>query len=208
MQQGMDIGMDMADDTILQLYDNNHRQRRPDDPSRATSQYPHLPPDEANRPVICEYSPDGVWLWAKYAGTVLELTISSVLAVMALSGLTDIAVHVLSEAEWDMMAIPPATDSLVVRLQGVNALWQYQLTLSTFILTFFTQEVRWFRGPIPPESPTLGLGPPQIILCSTTNLPLYHPHPSHCRPTPTGGASTSQPEPSRAVSTTSHCSSR
>ena len=158
--------------------------------------------------MICEYSPDGAWLWAKYAGTVLELTIRSVLAVMALSGLTYIAVHVLSEAEWDMMAIPPATDSLVVRLQGVNALWQYQLTLSTFILTFFTQEVRWFWGPIPPESPTSGLGPPQIILCSTTDLPPYHPRPSHCRPTRTGAASTSQPEPSRAVSTTSHCSSR
>ena len=92
--------------------------------------------------MICEYSPDGVWLWSKYAGTVLELTISPVLAIMALSGLTDIAVHALSEADWDVMAIPPATDPLVVRLQGVNALWQYQLTLSTFILTFFTQEVR------------------------------------------------------------------
>ena len=29
--------------------------------------------DQSNRPVICEYKADGVWLWSKWSGTVLPI---------------------------------------------------------------------------------------------------------------------------------------
>ena len=40
--------------------------------------------EEANRPIICEYESDGLWLWTKYRGTVLSLTIVPCLFTMAL----------------------------------------------------------------------------------------------------------------------------
>ena len=38
---------------------------------------------------------------------------------------------------WDLLAIPTATDPLIKRLSALSKVWEYQLTLSTFILTFF-----------------------------------------------------------------------
>ena len=35
---------------------------------------------------------------------------------------------------------PPADEELIQSLNGLNTLWEYQLTLSTFILTFFTSQ--------------------------------------------------------------------
>lgn len=94
-----------------------------------------------NRPIICEYDPRGRWLWRKWNGTVLKATWGSVLAVM-LAGLAldffarggSLANYKLS---WSLLSVPTATDPLIERLSGVKKLWEYQLTLGTFILTFF-----------------------------------------------------------------------
>ncbi|KAH8078541.1 hypothetical protein JL720_9739 [Aureococcus anophagefferens] len=44
--------------------------------------------EASNRPVVCEYRPDGVWLWTKWRGTVLEMTILPAAATMAPRGPT------------------------------------------------------------------------------------------------------------------------
>lgn len=42
---------------------------------------------------------------------------------------------------WDIMvALPTATDHPVLRLLAIGKMWEYQLTLSTFILTFFLSQ--------------------------------------------------------------------
>jgi hypothetical protein len=52
----------------------------------------------------------------------------------------DVAVHQLATSSWSIFSVPPVNEPLIVELQGINKLWEYQLTLSTFILSFFTQE--------------------------------------------------------------------
>lgn len=45
--------------------------------------------EETNRPVICEYEPQGWWLWTKWAGTVLSITWRSVLLSMIMGAAVD-----------------------------------------------------------------------------------------------------------------------
>ena len=95
---------------------------------------------ESNRPVICEYKSDGLWLWTKWRGTVLSISVLPVLLTMGLGVATDVVAHSLSSSTWAVLAVPPEDDMLIQQLQGLNKLWEYQLTLSTFILTFFTSQ--------------------------------------------------------------------
>jgi hypothetical protein len=96
--------------------------------------------DEANRPIICEYEPDALWLWTKWRGTVLSLTIVPVVVNLLVGIGVDVGVHSLASSSWPLLATPPAGDPLIQQLQGLNTLWSYQVTFCTFILTFFTSE--------------------------------------------------------------------
>lgn len=96
--------------------------------------------DKPNRPVICEYEPDATWLWTKWRGTVLYMVVIPVLWNMAMSLMVDFFVRFMAPSDWPLLAKPPMDDPIVQQLQGVNTLWAYQVTLCTFILTFFTAE--------------------------------------------------------------------
>lgn len=96
--------------------------------------------DEANRPVICEYDPDAWWLWTKWRGTVLSITYIPVLLTLSLGIAVDRYVHYASESTWSFFAVPPMDDPLIQQLVGMKSLWEYQLTLCTFILAFFTSQ--------------------------------------------------------------------
>ena len=93
-----------------------------------------------NRPVICEYEPSGLWLWFKWQGTVLQLIYRTFLLAVGTGILLDVWVRRVSEASWSILSVPPATDPLIRSLSGLEKLWTYQLTLCTFILTFFTSQ--------------------------------------------------------------------
>ena len=96
--------------------------------------------EDSNRPVVCEYKPDGKWLWTKWRGTVLEMTIVPVLCSFLFGLAVDSGAHSLSGSAWAIGEVPPADDPLIRQLSGLGTLWEYNLTLCTFILTFFTQE--------------------------------------------------------------------
>ena len=96
--------------------------------------------DRANRPVMCEYRSEGGWLWSKWRGTVLQMVLVPVLASMSLTVTTDILAHAFSEADWSLFGVPPAEDALISQLRGLATLWEYQLTLTIFVLTFFTSQ--------------------------------------------------------------------
>ena len=97
--------------------------------------------DKANRPVICEYKPDAFWLWTKWRGTVLQMTILPVLVTMAIGVAVSTYAHSTSLASsFSLLSVPPADDPLIQQLSGLNSLWEYQLTLATFVLTFFTSQ--------------------------------------------------------------------
>ncbi|KAL7546776.1 hypothetical protein ACHAWF_010108, partial [Thalassiosira exigua] len=99
---------------------------------------------EPNRPIICEYQPSGRWLWWKWNGTVLKSVLRSVVVAM-LGGLVidfvarghNLANYRLS---WDLLALPMPTDPLIERLSAIGKVWEYQLTLSTFVITFFLSQ--------------------------------------------------------------------
>mmetsp|Transcript_3565 Transcript_3565/g.8125 ORF Transcript_3565/g.8125 Transcript_3565/m.8125 type:complete len:469 (+) Transcript_3565:80-1486(+) len=96
--------------------------------------------DEANRPVICEYEPDAGYLWSKWKGTVLQLIYPSVIVNVIVGILVTYSVREFADSTWPLFAIPPQDDSLIQQLHGFNLIWSYQVTLTTFILTFFTSE--------------------------------------------------------------------
>ena len=97
--------------------------------------------DAANRPVICEYEPDALWLWSKWRGTVLSIVFLPVVWNIAVSIGVDVLVHSVSpEPHWPFLAKPPVDNPIIMQLSGVNTLWSYQVTLCTFVLTFFTAE--------------------------------------------------------------------
>jgi len=94
---------------------------------------------EPNRPIICEYEPSGFWLWTKWRGTVLKATWPSVAMAMCTGLLLDFFARggSLGRPSWSLLSVPTPTDPFIQRLAGVKKLWEYQLTLATFILTFF-----------------------------------------------------------------------
>ena len=96
--------------------------------------------EDANRPVLCEYQPDGSWLWSRWKGTVLSMTYKPILFNIFIGICVDIAIHKLSGNSWPILATPPGDDPIIQQLQGLNSLWEYQVTLCTFVLTFFTAE--------------------------------------------------------------------
>ncbi len=96
--------------------------------------------DEANRPIICEYEPDAGWLWRKWRGTALSMTYVSVLINIALGITLDTSVHASTEATWPLLAVPPPSEPIIQELSGMKTLWEYNLTLCTFILAFFTSQ--------------------------------------------------------------------
>eukprot|EP00558_Chaetoceros_sp_UNC1202_P007107 CAMPEP_0197245902 /NCGR_PEP_ID=MMETSP1429-20130617/10542_1 /TAXON_ID=49237 /ORGANISM="Chaetoceros sp., Strain UNC1202" /LENGTH=367 /DNA_ID=CAMNT_0042706479 /DNA_START=113 /DNA_END=1216 /DNA_ORIENTATION=- len=59
---------------------------------------------------------------------------------MALGIGVDRFVHYYSDASWAFLAVPPESDPLIQQLVGMKSLWEYQLTLCTFILAFFTSQ--------------------------------------------------------------------
>lgn len=96
--------------------------------------------EETNRPIICEYEPHGWWLWTKWGGTVLSITWKSVMLSVIMGAAIDYWARSVSNLSWSLIAVPPSTDPLIKSLEGLRKMWGYQLTLGTFVLTFFTSE--------------------------------------------------------------------
>lgn len=96
--------------------------------------------DEANRPIMCEYEPDTLWLWTRWHGTALSMTYMPIAINIAIGILVNWYVHSHTLTSWSWFAVPPANDPLVKQLAGMKILWEYQLTLCTFILAFFTSQ--------------------------------------------------------------------
>lgn len=100
---------------------------------------------QPNRPVICEYEPSGRWLWTKWNGTVLKATWKSVVLAMMLSLGIDFFVQRGASLRpylrptWSLLDVPE-NNAWILRLAGIKKLWEYQLTLATFILTFFLSQ--------------------------------------------------------------------
>jgi Bestrophin, RFP-TM, chloride channel len=95
-----------------------------------------------NRPIICEYQPNGRWLWFKWNGTVLKQTWPSVVGAMFAGLLLHALLRwrcAITGISWPWYGVPPIhQDPLLLGLTGVRKAWEFHLTIATFILTFFS----------------------------------------------------------------------
>lgn len=96
--------------------------------------------NESNRVIVCEYEPDGWWLWRQWRGTALSITYVPVIITILMTFALDRSVHYFSDTDWPLLGVPPENDPMIQQLSGLKTLWEYQLTLCTFILAFFTSQ--------------------------------------------------------------------
>ena len=86
--------------------------------------------DQTNRPVICEYKADGAWLWRKWRGTVLSITLVPVLVSMGFGVAIDLAARFGCDATWPLLAVPPPEEELIQSLNGEPRALTLTLTLT------------------------------------------------------------------------------
>lgn len=95
---------------------------------------------DADKPIIAQFKTDGIWLWRQWKGTVLETTWKPALLNMAMGVALTFFVRRSAGAlgvTWPLGAVPPSDLFWIQRLSSLGVMWGYQLTLATFILTFF-----------------------------------------------------------------------
>jgi len=102
--------------------------------------------------IILPYKPERLWLWRQYSGTVLKISLNST----SLNMLVCVLVIVYAEystgcpscsnvQNWltegsAVTIVPDKTIPFVQRLSVIKLIWSYQLSLTTFVLTFFLNQ--------------------------------------------------------------------
>jgi hypothetical protein len=107
--------------------------------------------EPSGRPIIRPYDADTVWLWQQWSGTVLELTSTKMIASAAIAAANCAVVREATSVlrpGVPLFAAPVPTDPIVARLASLGTVWEYQLTLSTFVVTFFLNQAWSFRASI------------------------------------------------------------
>lgn len=122
----------------------------------------------SNRPIVSEYNPDGLWLWTQWDGTIREMTFKNVIISILWALLVDLycyhhyTVYLIAAAavnggdpqtlienlSWASFEIPHSKDPIIDTLQALNSLWEYQLQLAVFTLSFFVNHAyqSWRSG--------------------------------------------------------------
>ena len=99
-------------------------------------------------PYIPIFHGDSQWLWKQWAGTIFDQTwmqVASVSIVGALAVCTFRSYSATpppSSSHW--LDLPDAQDPIVQKLRALDTMWNYQLTLTTFVVSFFLQQAYGF----------------------------------------------------------------
>lgn len=108
---------------------------------------------KASTLIVRPYDPEGAWLWTQWSGSLLQLTRWKVLGLAALAGANCAVVNNALQADWPLFAMPGpsldamiASEPLVARLESLSTVWEYELTLCTFVVTFFLNQAWQFRS--------------------------------------------------------------
>ena len=195
--------------------------------------------NKASSLIIRPYDPEGAWLWTQWSGSLLQLTRWKVLGLAALAGVNCVLVNNALQADWPLFAMPGpsfdamiATEPLVARLESLSAVWEYELTLCTFVVTFFLNQaaMRLASCPtlamlatkpachppsVPPPASALSqprratTAPPPRRPRATVTPPPRHRCSAHTRRRGSSAPPSTTPcAPSKAAARTSACSPR
>ena len=97
--------------------------------------------------IILPFNPSSSWLWQQYKGTILEVTWKPTLYLMLKSALLVWAVRASGYWTWPLLAVPDPSHPIVMRLKSIDVMWNYLLTLATFVSSFFvSQAYPFWRG--------------------------------------------------------------
>ena len=98
-------------------------------------------------PLIDQYEPEPSWLWRQWHHTVIPETWLTMVVVMSLATVGLIIFRGLGHVTWPPFAVPDKDHPAIARLHGLTIMWNYQLTLTTFVTSFFVSEAFKFRAP-------------------------------------------------------------
>ena len=91
-------------------------------------------------PLIDQYEPEPSWLWRQWHHTVVPETWLTMVVVMSLATVGLIIFRGLGHVTWPPFAVPDKDHPAIARLHGLTIMWNYQLTLTTFVTSFFVSE--------------------------------------------------------------------
>lgn len=104
--------------------------------------------------VIEPFRTECSWLWRKWSGTVLVSTWKPALCSMAVGAFLSIGVRVASQrhcplpsswsATWQVFTTPDPKHPVIARLLPLAGVWDKQLTLTSFVVTFFVGQALAF----------------------------------------------------------------
>jgi hypothetical protein len=95
-------------------------------------------------PVIPKYTGAVTWAWRQWSGTIIERLWQQVAYNMLVPALIVLGVHALDPSTSLWWQIPGEPHFLVTPLLAVNHGWNYLLTLTTFVTTFFVGHAHSF----------------------------------------------------------------
>ena len=90
--------------------------------------------------IIRQFKPNRRWLWGQWHGTIFQQAWKTAVAFMLVSACFVAAVRSLCHPTWALGQIPDPNFPFVSKLAPLANLWQYLMTISTFILTFFLSQ--------------------------------------------------------------------
>lgn len=94
--------------------------------------------------IIRQYKSNRSWLWRRWRGTVFEQNWRTVGYMMLYSLFFTGGTRLLTDPTWKFGLIPDKTHPFIIRLDIIRKIWNYQMSLTTFILTFFVQKAYTF----------------------------------------------------------------
>jgi len=95
--------------------------------------------------IIMPYKPSRFWLWKQWSGTILAASLKSTLANMLFSFGVILTARRLTKGSSLGIGMPPdKSHPLIARLDIIQKIWAYQMSLTIFILTFFLNQAYQF----------------------------------------------------------------
>lgn len=93
-----------------------------------------------NGNIIRQYKPSRRWLWRQWRGTILQQAWKAAATSMLVSSCFVAVIRLSCGPTWALGQIPDPKSPAISRLVPLAQLWNYLMTLTTFILTFFLSQ--------------------------------------------------------------------